>query len=77
VSTAAAYCGSVMTTIRKTCSSEESKNALAAETCGLISSDCKRATFKTVTAVMFRLQSSGSSDVTGIAKSYRMALLTF
>jgi hypothetical protein len=35
-------CGSVMTTIGKTCSSKESKNALAAETCGLISSDCIR-----------------------------------
>ena len=69
MSIAAAYCGSVMMTTGKTCSSEESKNALAAETCGLISSDCTRATFKAFTAVMFRLQSSGSSDVTGIAKS--------
>jgi hypothetical protein len=42
---------------------------LPAETCGLTSSDCTRATFKAFTAAIVRLKSSGSSDVIGIAKS--------
>jgi hypothetical protein len=62
--------GSVMTTFGKTRSSDESKIVLLpAETRGLISSDCTRATFKAFTAVKFRLKDSVNSDVTGIVKS--------
>jgi hypothetical protein len=61
-----------MTAIGKTCSNKVSKMFVTAETCGLISSDC--------TGRHLRLPQrscSGRSDVTGIAKIYRMVSITF